>query len=226
MREAARQVRTLDRPTWFLARRQTEARGRQNRTWLDQPGNFAATLIFRPAATPHEAAKRSFLAANALCEALALYVDHQKLALKWPNDVLLDGGKVAGILLESSSRGPFVDWLSIGIGANLAHAPSGIETSFPPVSLSAAIGEAVDPVEFLTVLANAFATQEGKLATFGFSRIRDDWLRQAARLGEQIVARTSRETVRGIFDTVDMDGNLILITANGPRRITAADVYF
>ena len=226
MREAARQIRTLTKPTWFLALRQTEARGRHNRTWLEQPGNFAASLIFRPDATPQEAAKRSFLAANALCEALALYVDHEKLALKWPNDVLLNGGKVAGMLLESASRGPFVDWLSIGIGVNLAHAPKGIDAPFPPVSLADELGEPIEPTDFLAVLANAFATQEGKLAAFGFPRIRDDWLSHAARLGEEIVARTSKETVKGIFDTVDLDGNLILITATGPRRITAADVFF
>jgi len=226
MAEAARQVRTLSKPTWFLAHKQTVARGRHNRTWLDRKGNFAATLIFRPAASPAEAAKRSFCAANALFEALALYVPHSKLALKWPNDVLLSGGKIAGILLESSSSGPFIDWLSIGIGVNLSHAPTGLNAPFPPVALADVIGEAVPAEEFLTVLANTYATQESKLNTFGFPRIREDWLRNAARLGEEIIARTGKETVRGLFDTVDQDGNLVLITATGPRRITAAEVYF
>jgi len=226
MAEAARRVRELDKPTWVMARRQTAAKGRQGKSWVQPAGNLAATLIFRPDCTPAEAAKRSFLAANALFEALAIHVDRSKLALKWPNDVLLDGGKVAGILLESTSRGPFVDWLSIGIGVNLANAPEDLGGAFPPVSLHGAGGEDVLPETFLTVLADAYATQEGKLAAFGFPRIREDWLRNAARLGEEITARTGKETVRGLFDTIDQDGNLVLITSRGPRSLAAADVYF
>jgi BirA family transcriptional regulator, biotin operon repressor / biotin---[acetyl-CoA-carboxylase] ligase len=231
MAEAVRIVRTLDKPTWIMAHRQTEARGRRGRPWLQPKGNLAATLIFRPEATPQEAAKRSFLAANALFEALAIYVDRSCLGLKWPNDVLLNGGKVAGILLESASRGPFVDWLSIGIGVNLAHAPAPPDapagaTAFRPVALAGEGGEPVSPETFLTTLADAFATQEAKLATFGFPRIREDWLRHAARIGEEITARTGKETIKGIFDTVDQDGNLILITSRGPRSIAAADVFF
>ncbi|SMY07806.1 Bifunctional ligase/repressor BirA [Flavimaricola marinus] len=231
MAEAARIVRTLDKPTWIMAHRQTEARGRRNRPWLQPKGNLAATLIFRPQATPQEAAKRSFLAANALFEALSIYVDRNRLALKWPNDVLLNGGKIAGILLESASRGPYVDWLSIGIGVNLTSAPTPPDapdsaTAFRPVSLIQEGGERIGPEQFLTTLADAFATQEAKLAAFGFPRIREDWLRNAARIGEEITARTGKETIKGIFDTIDQDGNLILITSRGPRSIAAADVFF
>ena len=231
MAEAARIVRTLDKPTWIMARRQTAAHGRRGRPWVQPEGNLAATLVFRPEATPHEAAKRSFLAANALFEALSIHVERNKLGLKWPNDVLLNGGKVAGILLESASRGPFVDWLAIGIGVNLVEAPTPPDappgaTAFHPVCLTGEGGERVSPEEFLTTLADAFATQEGKLAAFGFPRIREDWLRHAARIGEQITARTGKETIKGIFDTIDQDGNLVLITGRGPRSIAAADVFF
>ncbi|RYG90653.1 biotin--[acetyl-CoA-carboxylase] ligase [Loktanella sp. IMCC34160] len=227
MAEAARRVGLLDRPTWIMARRQTAGKGRQGRPWSDPPGNLAATLIFRPEATPAEAARRSFLAANALLESLAIYTDRGGLAQKWPNDVLLNGGKVAGILLESSSGGPFVNWLSIGVGVNLRHPPAAVRNAtFRPVSLLDEGGEPVAPEVFLTTLASAYATQERKLSQFGFGRIRADWLRNAARLGEEITARTPREEVTGLFDTVDEDGNLVLITATGPRRIAAADVYF
>ncbi len=227
MAEAARRAPLLDRPTWIMARRQTAARGRRGRPWVVPPGNLNATLIFKPEATAVEAAKRSFLAANALYQALAIYVPAEKLALKWPNDVLLSGGKVAGILLESSGQGPFVDWLSIGIGVNLRHTPQGVtDASFPPTSLMAAGGWEVAPQDFLAVLADAYATQEDKLRHFGFSRIRDDWLANAARLGDVITARTGREDVTGIFDSIDQDGNLVLITGTGPRAIPAADVFF
>ncbi len=227
MAEAARRAPLIDRPTWIMARRQTAGRGRRGRVWEQPAGNLAATLIFRPNATPAEAARRSFLAANALFEALAIYVSRDGLAQKWPNDVLLNGGKVAGILLESSGSGPYVDWLSVGIGVNLAHAPEGLEgVPFQPVSLRGEGGSPVAPEVFLTVLASNFATQEEKLRQFGFARIREDWLRNAARLGEVITARTGREEVSGIFDTVDGDGNLVLITGKGPRTISAADVFF
>ncbi|PJI92252.1 BirA family biotin operon repressor/biotin-[acetyl-CoA-carboxylase] ligase [Yoonia maricola] len=227
MAEAARRATDIDRPTWIMAKTQTAARGRRGRTWIVPEGNLNATLIFRPEATAAEAAKRSFLAANALYQALAIYVSVDKLSLKWPNDVLLSGGKVAGILLESSGQGPFVDWLSIGIGVNLAQTPEGVkDASFAPTSLSEAGGEAVSPKDFLSTLADAYATQEAKLLRFGFERIRDDWLANAARLGEMITARTARESVTGIFDSIDSDGNLVLITGTGPRAIPAADVFF
>ena len=227
MAEAARIARTIVRPTWILAHAQTEARGRRGRAWQSPKGNFAATLVCKPHATPHEAAKRSFLAANAVFEALAFYTDRASLALKWPNDVLLNGGKVAGILLESAGSGHFVDWLAIGVGVNLRKAPPAEHgVAFPPTSLLETGADLVLPEDFLTVLAMNMATQEAKWEAFGFPRIREDWLRHAARLGEEITARTGKETIQGLFDTVDQDGNLILITARGPRSIAAADVFF
>lgn len=227
MAEAARRAGSLSKPTWIMGRRQTAGRGRQGRAWAQPGGNLGATLIYRPEASPAEAAKRSFLAANALFEALAIFVDRSRLSLKWPNDVLLNGGKVAGILLESSGNGPFVDWLSVGIGVNLRSAPPAEPgVAFAPVSLLGEGGEPVAPEVFLTVLAGSWATQEGKLAAFGFERIRADWLRHAARLGETITARTARDEITGLFDTIDENGNLILITGKGPRAIAAADVFF
>lgn len=227
MAEAMRRAKDIERPTWILAKTQTAARGRRGRTWVVTEGNLNATLIFRPEATAAEAAKRSFLAANALFQALAIYVPSEKLSLKWPNDVLLSGGKVAGILLESSGQGPFVDWLSIGIGVNLKHTPEGVtDASFAPTNLIAAGGWEVEPRDFLSTLADAYATQEAKLLRLGFGRIRDDWMSNAARLGEVITARTGREDVTGIFDSIDKDGNLVLITGTGPRAISAADVFF
>ena len=227
MAEAARIAGDIRVPTWILARHQTAARGRRGRAWVNPPGNLAATLIYHPACTPQVAAQRSFVAANALFETLALYVDRTKLALKWPNDVLLNGGKVAGILLESSGRGPFVDWLSVGIGVNLRHVPQGVQdAAFPPVSLKQAIGDNVSAREFLIHLAGAYATQEKKLDTFGFDRIRRDWMSEAARLGEIITAKTGRDEITGTFDSIDADGNLVLITGRGPQAIPAADIFF
>lgn len=224
--EAARRAPYLDRPTWIMAHRQTAGRGRRGRRWEMPAGNFAATLVMRPGGQPAWAALRSFLAANALYATLDMYVRDASLALKWPNDVLLNGGKVAGILLESTGAGKTVDWLAVGIGVNLAAKPETPgDPAFPPVCL-ADHGDPVDPEDFLTVLAGHYATEESILDRLGFDAIREDWLQRAARLGEVITARTSKEVITGLFDTVDEAGNLVLITGAGRRVIPAADVYF
>ncbi|MCF6445314.1 biotin--[acetyl-CoA-carboxylase] ligase [Nereida sp. MMG024] len=224
MAEAARIAPHIKRATWIMAHEQTAARGRAGRAWANPLGNFSATFVYRPEATALQAAQRSFMAANALYQTLALHVDPSKLSLKWPNDVLLSGGKVAGILLEASG-GAKVDWLAIGIGVNLAEAPEVTDAAFPPVALSK-FCTAPDPEDFLRDLASAFATQESKLSALGFARIRRDWLGQAARLGEVITARTSRDSFEGTFRDVDDEGNLVLETPKGTVTIAAADVYF
>ncbi|GFE65815.1 biotin--[acetyl-CoA-carboxylase] ligase [Litoreibacter roseus] len=225
--EAARIAGDLKRPTWILAKTQTAARGRQGRHWENPVGNLAATLVMRPGGQAQEAALRSFFASNALFETLALYVDRTRLGLKWPNDVLLNGGKVAGILLESMGTAQGLDWLAVGIGVNLLHKPDGVrDAAFPPVALFDEGGAAVEPDIFLNALAANFATEEAIYAEMGFDMIRDNWLKRAARLGEVITARTSRDEITGVFETVDAYGNLILRTKDGMVPVPAADIYF
>ena len=228
--EAARLAPHLTQPTWILARRQTAARGRRGRAWAAPEGNFFATLVMRPAGDPAAAAQRSFVAALALADALAAAIGPGPvLALKWPNDVLLNGGKVAGILLESAGRGGGVSHLAIGIGVNLVAAPppEAVEPGAArPVSVMGETGVRLPPETLLDLLAPAFARWEAQLATWGFAPIRTAWLARAARLGQQITARTMTETVEGRFETIDESGALVLRTAAGARAIPAADVYF
>ena len=227
MAEAARIAPELEAPTWIVADEQTAARGRRGRSWSSLDGNLAATLVFKPNCTAQQAGLRSFMAAIALFEALAMSVDRSALSLKWPNDVLLNGGKVAGILLETAGRGPYIDYLSIGVGVNLAAVPTDVrDAAFPPVSLTGEGGRPTDWATFLARLASDYATQEAKLWEFDFPMIRDDWLRRAARLGEIITARTARDEITGTFETIDADGNLVLQTPDGRHAISAADVYF
>jgi BirA family transcriptional regulator, biotin operon repressor / biotin---[acetyl-CoA-carboxylase] ligase len=214
-------------PHWILARAQTQARGRQGRSWLSGQGAFAASLVMQPNCPPAMAAQRSFVAACALRRALATYVDPNLLAHKWPNDVLLQGGKVAGILLESSGAGLNVDRLTIGIGVNLGHTPKDVPyASFAPVGLTDVTGQMVPIETFLEVLAAEFAAVEHKLVTQGFAEIRAEWTAHAARLGQVITARTTRKTHKGSFEGLDDDGNLLLLTSSGKTVIPAADVYF
>lgn len=227
MAEAARRAPTLDRPTWIMALKQTAARGRRGRTWENPRGNFAATYVMRPDGNPASAALRSFMAANALFEALAMKIDRDCLAVKWPNDVLLNGGKVAGILLEATGQGGRVDWLSIGIGVNLVDVPRGVtDRAFPPVSLSGEGGEPCGRHELLSMLASNIETEERLYREMGFGPIRENWLENAAKLGETITARTARDDITGIFETVDEAGQLVLTTPKGRVTIPAADIYF
>lgn len=228
--EAQRLAPHLTQPTWIMAGRQTAARGRRGRAWISPEGNFAATLVMRPQGDPAQAALRSFVAALALADALALVTGPGAvISLKWPNDVLLNGGKVAGILLESAGQGRAVNHLVIGIGVNLVAAPPRdlVEPgATPPVSILGETGARIAPDEFLTLLAAAFARWEAQFTTYGFAPIRSAWLARAARLGQPITARTVTETIAGTFDTIGEDGALILLTAQGRRAIPAADVYF
>lgn len=228
--EAARLAPELSGPEWILAYRQTAARGRRGRAWANPDGNLAATLVLFPTEPANVAALRSFVAALALFDAcVALCGRSEGFALKWPNDVLLNGGKLAGILLESSGRGTRLDHLFIGIGVNLASAPSPgrLEPgAVPPVSLLSETGAQVDPESFLDFLAAAYARREEQFTVHGFEPIRADWLDRAARLGTLITARTAKTETSGTFETVDAQGNLVLITGKGRVTIPAADVFF
>lgn len=228
--EAARRAPGLAGPTWILGLRQTAGRGRRGRPWADQAGNFAATLSMRPQETPDRMALRSFVAALALHDALAAVTGQpQGLSLKWPNDVLLNGGKLSGILLESAGQGRRLGHFAIGIGVNLLHAPDAgaVEPgAVRPVSLLGEAGLRVTPEELLAVLARAYADREAQFVACGFGPIRAAWLARAARLGEEIVARTARGETQGRFETVDAAGNLVLSVRGGRVAIPAAEVFF
>lgn len=216
---------TLRGPAWILAVEQTAARGRRGRAWATPRGNFAGTLIMPRTGPPASAALRSFVASLALREAFVQVTGQtDAFALKWPNDVLLKGGKVAGILLETLG-----EHLVIGIGVNLRHAPTPDQVeqgAVTPVSVLSATGVSVDPEVFFDALASCYARLEDQFTTYGFAPIRTAWLSHAARIGEVVTARTMRDETVGIFEDVDEAGNLILKTAKGRVAITAADVYF
>jgi BirA family biotin operon repressor/biotin-[acetyl-CoA-carboxylase] ligase len=226
--DAAREAAfACDRPTWFFARHQTAARGRGDRVWRHPRGNFAASLVFDPWAGPMQAAWRSFTAALALRDALiASGVPPGALSLKWPNDVLLNGGKLAGILLEGLPNGDRVGRLIVGIGVNLAEAPPQDGNAFPPVALAGVIDPVPTPEALLTRIAAAFAPWEAELRAHRFAVVREAWLAHAARLGEEITVTTPQGRVTGRFETVDAHGLLVLATPGGTERFASADIAY
>lgn len=228
--QAARMAETLSGPTWILALNQTTSRGRRGRAWAFPKGNFAATLLMHPEEAAAQAALRSFVASLALHDAcVAVTGRAEGFALKWPNDVLLNGGKLAGILLESSGTGGQLSHLAVGIGVNLLAAPHAGEVedgALRPVALLSETGIDIAPEAFLTFLACAYAAREAVFRAQGFVPIRRAWLDRAARLGTVITARTSCDVMTGTFETVDEAGNLVLSTAKARHAIPAADVFF
>jgi BirA family biotin operon repressor/biotin-[acetyl-CoA-carboxylase] ligase len=222
---------------WIAAKAQTAGHGRRGRPWQTKSGNLAASLLL---ATERNAnsATLGFAAGLALEQAIRTAApefaipatdemgdDARRLHLKWPNDVLVDGAKVAGILLEAVTGVAGAGGIVIGIGVNVLHVPVGVP--YPATSL-AACGATVTAEELFQALAEAWVEQErlwdhGR----GFPVIRRRWLKRAAGVGAPIAVRHERETLRGTFETIDDDGRLVVRKTDGSaQRIAAGEVHF
>ncbi len=213
--------------TLVWAREQTGGRGRQGRVWSSPPGNLYFSLVLRPDCTPAEAAQLGFVAGLALGEAIGSVVPPLiEVTYKWPNDLLLNGRKAGGILLESrSAPDGTLDYLILGLGANLALFPE--DTSFPATSLHFEGATEVDAVMLLEAFARYFMSWVNRWLDEGFAPVRRAWLHHAHGLGEEIEVRLPRETLKGTFKDLDERGILVLDLADGTRReISAGDVYF
>lgn len=209
-----------------LAKTQTAGRGRRGRSWESPEGNLFLSLLLRPQVTAAEAAKLSFLAAVALSEAIELAAPAlaARIRCKWPNDVLVDGAKISGVLLESRTRPDgALDWVVAGIGANLAHKP--LNTLYPATAL--ADHDAVqEPVQFAEWLLARFGYWYDRWKVEGFAPLREAWLKRAQGLGQPIVVRLPDGELHGRFAALDDSGALLLELPDGSRQaVTAGDVF-
>lgn len=206
-------------PVWISTVRQTAGRGRRGRSWTSGEGNLSATLLLRPTTPAAVTGQVSFVAALATAEMADHFAPLAAITVKWPNDVLADGKKLAGILLEAGAG-----WLAIGIGVNLAQYPD--STEFPATSL-AQLGIAPPSSEqALTVLAARFAHWYDRWMSEGFDTVRDAWLARASGLGAPIRARLPHETRTGVFEGIDQAGALLLNEQGQVRAIAATEVFF
>lgn len=225
--EARRQMAAgANAPLWITAGRQTAGRGRRGRQWHTEEGNLAATLLLTTDKPPIEAAQIAFVAALAVADLSSAYLPASLVTLKWPNDTLIGGHKVSGILVESSAHPAGGLWVVVGIGVNLAHAPADVER--PATSFAAHLGgSAPAPLEALDILSGAMERWLGVWKSAGFAAIAEAWTARAHGLGERCVAQLTAETVEGIAEGLDSDGALQLRLPDGAlRRITAGDVFF
>jgi len=209
--------------TLVWARRQSGGRGRYGRRWVSPPGNVYLSLVLRPGVRAAEASQLSFVAALAVGEALAA-VGAPPPRFKWPNDVLLGGRKVSGILLESqpASDGR-IDWLVIGVGINVASHPEG--TEWPATSLHAeGCGVAVEAL--IDCFAAAYLGWQNRWMAEGFAPVRAAWLARAAGLGGMIEVRLAEQRYSGVFEALDEAGALRLREAGGGERLITAGAVF
>ncbi|MBY0317118.1 MAG: biotin--[acetyl-CoA-carboxylase] ligase [Reyranella sp.] len=202
--------------TVVWAREQSGGRGRRGRRWASAPGNLYTTTVLRPDCTAARAAELGFVAALAVAD---MVPEGRTVRVKWPNDVLVDGGKIAGILLESAvGQDAVVQHVVAGIGVNVSFAPQLPEMRYP----SAALGGTVERA--LEKLMAALAARLAEWRREGFATVRAGWLAKAGPLGAEVDVKLGDELVRGRFGGVDHEGALLLETASGPRRIVSGEL--
>jgi BirA family biotin operon repressor/biotin-[acetyl-CoA-carboxylase] ligase len=207
--------------TIVTAARQTAGRGRQGNRWLSAPGNLYMSLILRPKTAPTESGQLSFLAAVALAHAVEkLLPAGVKITLKWPNDLLLNGKKAAGILLETeASGGACVEWLVMGLGLNIAHAPENA------ISLGS-LGGHIAPPDMAQMIRAEIMALYRVWREEGFAPIRDAWLARAAHKAQEINVRLPHETFRATFLGIDDAGALHVQLPDGQERHIASGEVF
>ncbi len=210
--------------TWIIARAQSSGRGRHGRHWVSPPGNLYASLLLIDEVPMRHAPQLGFVAGIALAKALRKCAAHEYLRLKWPNDILFDGAKLAGILLESAELPDGRFACVIGFGVNCAAAPR--DLPYRATALAEIGAPSRSPEDVLLHLSDAIV---GALARFAggadFETIRAEWLSLAAGLGAPIKVDTAKESFSGIFRTIDSSGRLIVDTTNSTRIIEAGDVW-
>jgi BirA family transcriptional regulator, biotin operon repressor / biotin---[acetyl-CoA-carboxylase] ligase len=212
-------------PLWITAAQQTAGRGRRGNEWISPPGNLCATLLLTDPAPAECAPQCSFVSALAVHDAIVSCAPRLRdvLALKWPNDVLCSGRKLAGILIEGEqiSHGLAI---AIGIGVNVRRHPQG--ASYPATDLAAA---GVDVSAESLFAALSAATLE-RLAQWrrgaGFAAIRADWLERAALMGDQMKVRLPGGELTGHWESLDEQGRLLLRLRDGSLQAIAAGEVF
>jgi len=224
---------------WVVSKKQESGRGRRGRVWATPEGNLAATLLLVPVGGLRLAATLGFVAGLALADALDAVVPKGRIAvavdgasqgrnrfeLKWPNDVLASGAKLAGILLESAmlEGGRFA--VAVGIGVNVVAYPE--DLPYPATSLQA-LGAECDAETLFLALSdawneNARMWDDGR----GLDAIRKRWLGRAAGLGGEVAVRIDGNVVRGVFETIDEDCRFVIRDdAGSVLTIAAGDVHF
>src|SRR6478672_7830193 len=212
--EACRLARTGERaPLWITAKQQTAGRGRRDNVWISEPGNLYASLLL-PDVPAGRAGDLAFVAGLGVYDAVAELAPPvaSRLSLKWPNDVLLGGAKLAGILIEAEQ-----DWAVVGIGINCAHHPK--DTLQPATDLTSAGAPLPADVMFSRLSKTLHVRLRQWAEGAGFAAVRSDWLIRAAGIGKDIRVRLPAQELAGQFQGLDETGHLLLRLPDGNIQV-------
>ena len=208
---------------WALE--QKAGRGRRSRKWDSPLGNLYVSMLLRPDSPLSQVAQLSLVAALALGDAIGEYVESSRVRNKWPNDVQIDGCKVAGLLLESfGDKHGNADWVVVGCGVNVAVHPN--FPNYDTTSLNRAAKVKIDIKEFLDTFLNHFEARYNVWYELGVDPIRKDWIARAANIGQEIVVRLAQTEIKGVFEGLDRTGAFILARENGVRELVTAGEIF
>lgn len=193
---------------WVLADEQSAGKGRLGKVWRSLPGNLFASLLLYPACDISKIAELSFVSAIAVAATLR-HFSKAKITCKWPNDVMIEGGKVAGILLESESSGnPQKPWVVVGIGINISASPENVD--YPAACLNEFLEEPATRDDVFEILAEKMAEALTRWTKDGFGPIRTLWLNQTHNLGQKIKIESAGEIHEGTFEGLSKSGALLL----------------
>jgi len=212
-------------PVWLIAKRQTAGRGRRGRAWASLDGNLLATYLFSTTQPPSQIALLGFATGLAIADTIEAMIGPGRATLKWPNDVMIDGAKAAGILLDSGALPGGGVWAALAFGVNLAVAPKAIDQ--PTASLREMLpldALTPEPLAFLAALRPRLEAWDGRLAREGFEPLRQAWTKRAHKLGDIVRVALGQDTIEGRIAGLSPRGELELDTETGRRLIAAGDV--
>jgi BirA family biotin operon repressor/biotin-[acetyl-CoA-carboxylase] ligase len=209
-----------------VAEEQTAGRGRRGRTWASPPGvNLHASVIIRPDLPPYRAPEMTLVAAVALAE--TLQEAGAEAHIKWPNDILVNGKKIAGILTELSADSDRIHFLVLGIGVNLNASADQLpkEVAEQATSLMRVRGKKVPRALFTAALLSHLEDWVERHATEGFEPVRQVWRQMSSTLGHEVLVKSEKRELKGVAEDIDESGALLLRTPEGTlERILAGDV--
>lgn len=211
--------------TVLIAREQSGGRGRRGRQWISPPGNLYMSVLLKPEVAPAFAGQIGFVAGLAIAETLAQRVEGRTISLKWPNDVLVEGRKISGLLAEAVTQGSELAHVVVGIGVNLAAAPEG-EVRWPVVALSEYGAAPRDPIAFASGLTRRLVRWLEIWERDGFEPVRAAWMGRAWGLGKDLTTSEGETIVEGRFDGIDAEGALVLELAAGGRKLVRSGEVF
>lgn len=196
----------ISNETIIIADKQAEGRGRTGKSWISPEGNLYASLIINQEKDVSKLTELTFVTALAVGNTILSFINGLNLQYKWPNDVLIDGKKISGILLEKKSNS---NWLIIGIGINVNHAP------LPGTTCISNYGDSVSNIDLLKKLIINFNKLRKQWLFDGFYAVRKMWLARAFKMNEQISVKLADKLYEGIFSDIDKSGKLVLQQKDG-----------